>query len=390
MLIRLLFIWISVISCLSLRAQTERDSIIILFRLNESRIDPSFANNQSQLDKLHKLLFSSSPHTIDSLNIIGSTSPDGLPTFNQKLASKRANTLSDYIRSTYPKFNETSISIRHISYTWDKTIPYLQEDSLLPAKEKVLKIIHEEKSLPFKKQQDLKKLQDGLAYQHIASHHLTRYRYAYCLLYLSMTKEDREQQIAEKQQFTPTVKADSLSIRTHIPDSIIEKGRRWYLTTNLLYWALLAWNAGIEYTLDNHSTLSLTSACAWWSRLNRERVYRWMDAELAYHYYFHADKRHSGFFIGGYAQTGLFEMMFSKKNRKGETLAGGISGGYRWLLNDHLSLHAELGLGYAYTDYRYATYIDETLIYQGHKYHHYIGPTRAAISIVYDFNRRKR
>lgn len=188
----------------------------------------------------------------------------------------------------------------------------------------------------------------------------------------------------------PPRKADNLINGTHIPDSIIKEGSRWRLTTNLLYWVLLAWNGGIEYTLNNHSTLSLTGACAWWSHLSHERVYRWMDAELAYHYYFHADKRHSGFFIGGYAQTGLFEMMFGKKNRKGETLAGGISGGYRWLLNDRLSLHAELGLGYAYTDYRYAIYTDQTLIHQGRKYHHYIGPTRAAISIVYDLNWRKR
>lgn len=203
MFIRLLVIWLSVIFCQSLRAQAEHDSIIVHFRLNESRIDSSYANNQLQLNKLHTLLSSESTHKIDSLTITGSTSPDGLPGFNQELASKRAKALSDYIRTTYPGRDEIPITTYHIVYTWDETVPHLQKDSLLPAKGKVLNIIHKGKTPAFQKQQDLKKLQNGLAYQYIASQHLMQYRYAYCNLYLSKVKKDSVMQIIENQRFTP-------------------------------------------------------------------------------------------------------------------------------------------------------------------------------------------
>jgi len=202
-------------------------------------------------------------------------------------------------------------------------------------------------------------------------------------------------QVADSQEITspsPPLfgEQEDVITETVLSDSVTVKDNRWRIGTNLLYWAALSWNAGIEYSLNHRSSLSLTGACAWWSRLSHERVYRWMDAELSYHYCLRPNKRHSGFFIGAYAQTGSFEMMFGKKNRKGETVAGGISGGYRWLLNDRLSLHTELGLGYAYTDYRYAVSMDNTLIRQGREYHHYIGPTRAAVSLVYELNWRIR
>lgn len=383
--------------CLSLSAQVESDSIILHFRMNESRIDSSFADNRAQLDKLNGLLSVwTLTHRLDSLAITGSTSPDGLLSFNRGLAKDRASVLASHIHSVYPETGEVPVSIHSVSYDWKNMITALSQDSLLPNKDKVLEILHEESAPPYQKQLKLKGLQGGDVYQNMDSRHLAYYRNVICNLYFSpigVTNEDV--QVPDSQDsicYLPSLSSESdiVTTETSLSDSITVKDNLWRLGTNLLYWVALSWNAGIEYSLNNRSTLSLTGACAWWSRLSHERVYRWMDAELAYHYYLRPNKRHSGFFIGAYAQTGSFEMMFGKKNRKGETIAGGVSGGYRWLLNDRLALHVELGLGYAYTDYRYAVSMDNTLIRQGREYHHYIGPTRAAVSLVYELNWRTR
>ena len=165
---------------------------------------------------------------------------------------------------------------------------------------------------------------------------------------------------------------------------------RWRVATNLLDWAALAHNAGVEYDINGCQSLSLSGECAWWSKLSRQRVYRWMAAELAYHYYFHRHARHKGFFMGAYVQTGYFELMFSKKNRQGEFSGGGISAGYRWLFRERLSLSAEVGIGYLYTDYDYALDMGGLLVRQGRNNHHYVGPSRLSLTLAFDLKKKKR
>lgn len=146
----------------------------------------------------------------------------------------------------------------------------------------------------------------------------------------------------------------------------------------------------MEYDLNDRQSLTLSGACAWWSKLSRQKVYRWMAGELAFHHYFTPGRRHAGFFIGAYVQTGEFELMFERKNRKGEFTGGGVCGGYRWIFRERLSLSAEAGIGYLYTDYQYALDLYGMLVRQGHNYSHYAGPTRLALTLAIDLKRRKR
>ena len=113
-------------------------------------------------------------------------------------------------------------------------------------------------------------------------------------------------------------------------------------------------------------------------------------AETVYRRYLHKAIPHQGWFVGGHAQTGLFEMMFSAKNRKGEFVGGGLSSGYSWNLSNKLSLTTELGLGYMFVKYRYARDINGTLIRQGNNTYHYFGPTRLAVSLTYNFLKTKK
>ena len=69
---------------------------------------------------------------------------------------------------------------------------------------------------------------------------------------------------------------------------------------------------------------------------------------------------------------------------------GGVCGGYRWIFRERLSLSAEAGIGYLYTDYQYALDLYGMLVRQGHNYSHYAGPTRLALTLAIDFKRRKR
>lgn len=63
----------------------------------------------------------------------------------------------------------------------------------------------------------------------------------------------------------------------------------------------------------------------------------------------------------------------------------GLAYGYSWIPNEHWNLEAEIGFGYSYT--RFDTF---ECVGCGRKVeedadHHYVGPTKAAINLVYLF-----
>lgn len=63
----------------------------------------------------------------------------------------------------------------------------------------------------------------------------------------------------------------------------------------------------------------------------------------------------------------------------------GIAYGYAWVLGRHWNLEAEIGIGYSYTRYdRYPCARCGTRI-ETDRPHHYVGPTKAAVNLVYVF-----
>lgn len=369
------------------------------FRVSSSLPDMEFDGNARRIslfaDTVSHILADSTT-LISHLKISGMASPEGSDGLNARLSRQRMEAMASCLAEAVP------IPDSILTFT-DRGVPWEQLDSLVSVSDmamgrEVSDIIRHTPRYIYNKVGDivdgrkkqLMELDRGRVWDELNRRFFPIMRRGEATLFAvrrtSLPSRPRlvcdtlpQPRVTE----LPPV-ADTVALAPACPKS------SWSLTTNLLYWAALSWNGGVEYAWAERSALSLTAACAWWSKLSSERVYRWMDAELAYHYYVRPRECcHTGFFVGTYVQTGLFELMFGKKNRKGETIAAGLSAGYRWRLGDRLSLHTELGLGYAYTDYRYAVYMDNTLIRQGRNSHHYVGPTRASVSLVYKLNGRR-
>lgn len=75
-----------------------------------------------------------------------------------------------------------------------------------------------------------------------------------------------------------------------------------------------------------------------------------------------------------------------KDNRyEGWGIGAGISYGYSWILGRHWNLEAELGVGYVWSRYsRFECQGCGRKVESG-KNHHYVGPTRLAVNLVYVF-----
>lgn len=166
--------------------------------------------------------------------------------------------------------------------------------------------------------------------------------------------------------------------------------------TNLLSDALLNVNAGVEFGVAPRWTIDLSGDYNGWT-VKEHKWKHWMVKPEARYWFCDRFARHFlGFHaLGGQYNVGNINADFKflgtdfsvlKDNRvQGWTVGAGIAYGYAWVLGRHWNLEAELGIGYAYTRYDVYECKDCGRKVSEDNKHHYVGPTKAAINLVYVF-----
>ena len=155
--------------------------------------------------------------------------------------------------------------------------------------------------------------------------------------------------------------------------------------TNIAADALANVNLGAEIGLAPKWTLDLTGEFNGWTFSHNRRWKHWLAMPEAR--YWLCD-RFSGHFLGVEAHGGQYNIggfdgkwnLFGTDARKlkdtryqGWFVGGGVTYGYAWILGRHWNLEAEIGIGYSYTRY------------DRFKCDNYVGPTKAAVNLVYVF-----
>ncbi len=169
------------------------------------------------------------------------------------------------------------------------------------------------------------------------------------------------------------------------------------IKTNVLYDATTTMNLGAEFGLKPQWTLEISGNYNPWTLSdNKKRKIWYLQPELRYwlcekfNGHFFGVHLHGGEYnVGGYNTSISFlgsDFSGLKDYRyEGWFVGAGISYGYSWMLGYHWNLEAEIGLGYAFTKYdKYQCPKCGGKI-ESDKDHHYVGPTKAALNIVYLF-----
>lgn len=167
--------------------------------------------------------------------------------------------------------------------------------------------------------------------------------------------------------------------------------------TNLLYDATSTINLGTEFGLSPKWTLDVSANYNPWTYSNNKKWKHWLVQPEARYWFCN---KMMGHFIGFHAIAGSYNIGnvnadfkflgtdFSKlKNYRyeGWFVGAGVAYGYSWVLSKHWNLEAELGVGYTYSksDKFECASCGEKL--EDDKTHHYVGPTKAALNLVYVF-----
>jgi len=180
------------------------------------------------------------------------------------------------------------------------------------------------------------------------------------------------------------------------------KGQNVAIKTNLLYDAFANVNAGIEFGLAPKWTLDLSGDLNTWRLKRKDQAYwKHIIVQPEARYWF--CDRFAGHFLGIHALGGFYNannlphlpvakmpidvQLSNLENYRyqGWLVGAGIAYGYAFVLGKHWNLEMELGAGYVYTKYDQYECGDCGKELATDQKKNYIGPTKAAVNIVYVF-----
>ena len=166
--------------------------------------------------------------------------------------------------------------------------------------------------------------------------------------------------------------------------------------TNLINDIFLSPNLGVEVGLAPRWTIDVTGEINAW-KVNGHSWRHWfVQPEIRYWFC----DRWAGHFIGAHIHGGQYNVgglkngfsflgtdfsKLSDRRYQGWFAGAGVAYGYGWILDKHWNLEAEIGNGYAYTRFDAYPCASCGSKLENNKPHHYIGPTKAAINLVYTF-----
>lgn len=166
------------------------------------------------------------------------------------------------------------------------------------------------------------------------------------------------------------------------------------LKNNILYDLALAPNVEVEVPVGRRWSLNAEYKCPWWSDAASSFCYQLLSGGLELRYWL-GDRRFrnrlTGHFFGVYAEGGAYDFQFKEeKGVRGDNyMAVGFTYGYSLRLLRHMAIEFSLGMGYLETEYREYTSYGDHLVWTSSGRYHFIGPTKAKVSLVWLISKRR-
>ncbi|WP_366515814.1 DUF3575 domain-containing protein [uncultured Bacteroides sp.] len=169
------------------------------------------------------------------------------------------------------------------------------------------------------------------------------------------------------------------------------------IKTNLLYDLTATVNAGVEVGLSPKWTLDVSGNYNAWTLSNDRKWKHWLVQPEARYWFC---DRFAGHFLGFHLLGGQYNIGGLKNGLKflgtdfsqlsdhrfqGWMAGAGVAYGYTWVLGRYWNLEAEIGLGYIYSRYDKFECAGCGQKTETGQPHHYLGPTKAAVNLIYVF-----
>lgn len=160
------------------------------------------------------------------------------------------------------------------------------------------------------------------------------------------------------------------------------------IKSNMLYDLAMTPNAGIEFYLGAGFSLSANWQYAWWKRDKSAFYWRIYGGDAEVRYWFGKlakEKPLTGHHVGIYGQMVTYDFIFGRKGVLAPRWSWvvGASYGYSLPIHEVLNLDFVVGLGYHSGIFKEYELIDDHYAWQATKRRHWVGPTKAEITLVW-------
>lgn len=351
------------------------------------------------------------------LEIIASLSPEKGKTQSEQLCIERVVGVDQYIKSRVV-IPDSLINIRAVGIAWEE-LRKLVFACQMQYRDEIINIIDSipeetriENRLIDSRNKQLMDLAGGHPYIYMREHFFpklikTRIVISYYInkrpIIVTMIKKARlpmqiVDSVAPKPPVSPTPIVSPAPVVDQVVTPPVVVKKRFIdglaLKTNLLYFAVLAPNIGVEYHFTSKKSknwsLGLSFIAPFWRNKSKHKYYRVPFLEIDSKYYLGKKQRHS---IGLYSHGGKFELKSGKVGNVGGFGGIGFAYGYLLPIAESFSLNFEIGIGYIYAKYKqYAFsqaeqeyyYLDNSR--QVRKKHLFI-PTKTGVTLVWKMDK---
>ena len=152
------------------------------------------------------------------------------------------------------------------------------------------------------------------------------------------------------------------------------------LRANLLRWATLTPDLGVEWRICPSWGIAVNSSWTSWSWNDKDRRYALWEVAPEVRYYMGEKK---AWYLGAMFKAGQFNYKLSETGKQGDLMGGGITAGYQLQLNKALALDFNLGLGYLNADFENYEVIDGVRVRCGNETKNWCGPINAGVTLVW-------
>lgn len=153
-----------------------------------------------------------------------------------------------------------------------------------------------------------------------------------------------------------------------------------FLRANLLRWATLTPDLGLEWHICPSWGIAVNGSWTSWTWSDKDRRYALWEVAPEIRYYMGEKK---AWYLGAMFKAGQFNYKLSETGKQGDLMGGGITAGYQLRLNKALALDFNLGLGYLNADFEKYEVIDGVRVRRGNETKDWCGPINAGVTLVW-------
>lgn len=329
---------------------------------------------------------------IVSVKLYGAASPEGGIDYNKGLSKRRADRIASYISEIGG--GKISPEVVAVGRDWKGLLALAVADSELPSREATLDLLCRLAMPNDKESEDrmfaqLKVLDGGKPYRYMYGRLFPELRKAGVKV-VAVYRVDDLVSDGRVSLETSFVEPRGIGISSKVDVMQEVRKKPWYVgvKTNMLYDALLVPNGGLEIYLGKNWSIDAYWMYAWWKSDRVHNYWRTYGGDVELRKWLGSAARRkplTGHHIGAYAQIVTYDFELGGRGYLADrwSYAVGVSYGYSLPVAKRLNIDFSIGLGYMGGEYKEYLPQDGHYVWQSTKRRHWIGPTKAEISLVW-------